>query len=285
MFISKQSLPRRTFLRGIGATVALPLLDAMVPALTAAARTAAAPVRRLGFIYFPNGANMFQWPSAGDATKLELSPTLAPLAGGARRRDGVVRPRQRAGGRLGRRERRPPAQRVVLAQRRASEEDRGRRRAGRHDDRPDRRRRVRQGDAAGLARAVPRAGRLGRELRRHRLQLRLHRHHRLADADDAPADGAQPAQRVQPPVRRRRHGRGAHRAAAARPQRARLGDRGDRRAAAADRPPRTGSASPSTSTPCGRSSGASSAPRRTARPCRTSTARSGFPTARPRTAS
>ncbi len=79
MFISKQALPRRTFLRGIGATVALPLLDAMVPALTAAARTAAAPVRRLGFIYFPNGANMFQWPSAGDATQLELSPTLAPL--------------------------------------------------------------------------------------------------------------------------------------------------------------------------------------------------------------
>ena len=87
MFISKQALPRRTFLRGIGAAVALPLLDAMVPALTAAARTAAAPVRRLGFIYFPNGANMFQWPSAGDAAQLELSPTLAPLG---RVRDAVT---------------------------------------------------------------------------------------------------------------------------------------------------------------------------------------------------
>ena len=48
MFITKMSLPRRTFLRGIGATLALPLLDAMVPALTAAAQTAASPVRRFG---------------------------------------------------------------------------------------------------------------------------------------------------------------------------------------------------------------------------------------------
>ena len=49
------ALPRRTFLRGIGATLALPLLDAMVPALTALAQTAAKPVPRIGFIYMPNG--------------------------------------------------------------------------------------------------------------------------------------------------------------------------------------------------------------------------------------
>ena len=55
MFITKKALPRRTFLRGVGATLGLPLLDAMVPALTAMAQTAANPVRRLGFIYLPNG--------------------------------------------------------------------------------------------------------------------------------------------------------------------------------------------------------------------------------------
>ena len=55
MFITKKSLPRRTFLRGTGAALALPLLDAMVPALTAQLRTAAAPVTRFGFIYVPHG--------------------------------------------------------------------------------------------------------------------------------------------------------------------------------------------------------------------------------------
>ena len=79
MWITKKMLPRRTFLRGVGATVALPLLDAMVPALTAVAKTAAAPARRLGFIYFPNGANMWQWGCTGEGTGFELSPTLSPL--------------------------------------------------------------------------------------------------------------------------------------------------------------------------------------------------------------
>ena len=48
MFITKRALPRRTFLRGMGATIGLPLLDSMVPAMTATAQTAAAPTRRLG---------------------------------------------------------------------------------------------------------------------------------------------------------------------------------------------------------------------------------------------
>jgi hypothetical protein len=79
MFISKLSLPRRTFLRGVGATLALPLLDAMVPALSALAATDAKPVRRLGFVYIPNGAIQDQWvPSKAGA--LELSPTLGSLA-------------------------------------------------------------------------------------------------------------------------------------------------------------------------------------------------------------
>ena len=85
MIITKKHLPRRTFLRGVGATLALPLLDSMVPALTAAARTAANPVRRLGFIYFPHGSVSWAdgsantWTPPGEAA-LELSPILQRLA-------------------------------------------------------------------------------------------------------------------------------------------------------------------------------------------------------------
>ena len=61
MFITRKHLPRRTFLRGLGASVALPLLDAMVPASTALAQTAAAPAPRMGFFYFPHGAVMDHW--------------------------------------------------------------------------------------------------------------------------------------------------------------------------------------------------------------------------------
>ena len=80
MFIEKKFLPRRTFLRGAGAAMlGLPLLDAMVPALSALEKTAAKPVQRLGFVYIPNGvAQPYWWPkSAGPS--LELSPILAPL--------------------------------------------------------------------------------------------------------------------------------------------------------------------------------------------------------------
>ena len=80
MIVTKKFLPRRTFLQGIGVTLALPLLDAMVPALTASARTAAAPVRRLGFVYYPNGVIQEQWfPSAAGAG-FEWTSTLNVLA-------------------------------------------------------------------------------------------------------------------------------------------------------------------------------------------------------------
>jgi hypothetical protein len=80
MFITKMALPRRTFLKGIGAVIALPLLDAMVPAAAGAAN-AAAPVKRLGFVYTPNGATMAAWTPSGEGPLLtELSPTLSPLA-------------------------------------------------------------------------------------------------------------------------------------------------------------------------------------------------------------
>ena len=56
MIITKKCLPRRTFIRGMGTTLSLPLLDSMVPALSALAKTSANPIRRLGFIYFPHGS-------------------------------------------------------------------------------------------------------------------------------------------------------------------------------------------------------------------------------------
>jgi uncharacterized protein DUF1552 len=84
MFVSKLFLPRRTFLRGVGATLALPLLDAMVPALTAQSRTAAQPLRRLGFVYMPNGVarnftGINYWTPLGEGASFEFSPILKPL--------------------------------------------------------------------------------------------------------------------------------------------------------------------------------------------------------------
>ena len=79
MFITKRSLPRRTVLRGMGATLALPLLDAMVPALTAQARTAAAPTRRFGAVFVPMGERPSHWTPATTGAGFEFSPILKPL--------------------------------------------------------------------------------------------------------------------------------------------------------------------------------------------------------------
>ncbi len=80
MIITKKALPRRTFLRGIEASLALPLLDAMVPAMSALASTAANPVRRLGFIYVPMGSDLARWTPRSEKDLSELSPSLSPLA-------------------------------------------------------------------------------------------------------------------------------------------------------------------------------------------------------------
>jgi hypothetical protein len=81
MFVSKRSLSRRTFLRGAGASLALPFLDAMVPALTATQRTVAAPRNRLGFVYVPNGVIVDQFVPAKEGADFEISPILKPLEG------------------------------------------------------------------------------------------------------------------------------------------------------------------------------------------------------------
>src|SRR4051812_13810650 len=80
MFITRMHLSRRTFLRGVGATLALPMLDAMVPAASALARKAGAAPSRAGFIYMPHGADMSAWTPAGSGGAFEISPTLQPLA-------------------------------------------------------------------------------------------------------------------------------------------------------------------------------------------------------------
>jgi len=79
MFITKKSLPRRTFLRGMGATLALPLLDSMIPARTLLAQTAAKPLPRLGFVYVPHGAIMDKWTPAAVGGGFEYTPILKPL--------------------------------------------------------------------------------------------------------------------------------------------------------------------------------------------------------------
>ncbi len=75
MFITRKHLSRRTMLRGMGAAVALPLLDSMLPAQTPLAR----PTVRLGFVYLPHGAIMNQWTPATEAAGFEFSPILKPL--------------------------------------------------------------------------------------------------------------------------------------------------------------------------------------------------------------
>jgi hypothetical protein len=82
MIITKKALPRRTFLRGMGVTLALPLLDAMIPSLTAATKTPANParLRRLGYVYMPMGCDVTRWTPPGENTLDELSPSLSPLA-------------------------------------------------------------------------------------------------------------------------------------------------------------------------------------------------------------
>ena len=79
MLIFKRAIPRRTMLRGLGATLALPLLDAMVPSLTALQQTAAKPATRFGVMYVPNGMVMQQWTPATEGVGFELTPTLSPL--------------------------------------------------------------------------------------------------------------------------------------------------------------------------------------------------------------
>jgi hypothetical protein len=79
VIITNKVIPRRAVLRGIGASLALPLLDSMIPAVGAAARAAVKPVRRLGVVYVPNGMVMKSWTPAAEGAAFELTPIMKPL--------------------------------------------------------------------------------------------------------------------------------------------------------------------------------------------------------------
>ena len=79
MIITKKAIPRRAVLRGLGASLALPFLDSMVPALTAMRNTAANPVRRLGAVYVPNGMMMNHWTPTTEGTSFDFPRILKPL--------------------------------------------------------------------------------------------------------------------------------------------------------------------------------------------------------------
>src|SRR5216110_1000090 len=80
MIVSKKAIPRRTVLRGMGSMLALPLLDAMMPALSAMQKTAARPINRFGVMYVPNGMIMKNYLPPTEGAGYELSPTLSSLA-------------------------------------------------------------------------------------------------------------------------------------------------------------------------------------------------------------
>ncbi|MDA0813420.1 MAG: DUF1552 domain-containing protein, partial [Verrucomicrobia bacterium] len=78
--MTRKSLPRRTFIKGVGASFALPLLDAMIPAATAEPRIAAIGARRLGYVFMPMGCDESRWTPRSEGTLEKLSPILDSLA-------------------------------------------------------------------------------------------------------------------------------------------------------------------------------------------------------------
>ena len=109
MFVSKKHLTRRTMLRGLGGALSLPLLDSMVPALTAQSRTAAKVFPRLGFVYVPHGAIMDRWTPANTTGGFELSPILKSLEPHKKYINVVSGPHHKAAGSTGRVRSRMPA--------------------------------------------------------------------------------------------------------------------------------------------------------------------------------
>ena len=79
MIITQKSIPRRTVLRGLGASLALPLLDGMVPAFAALRNTAASPIRRFGVVYVPNGMMMNHWTPSTEGSGFEFPLVMQPL--------------------------------------------------------------------------------------------------------------------------------------------------------------------------------------------------------------
>ena len=196
MMIFKKAIPRRTFLRGAGATLALPLLDGMVPAMAALRDTAAKPAARLSVVYVPNGMIMEKMDAGDRRGRFRVDSDYGaagsipgPSAGAER-----ARPQQRSRT-AGRKHGRPCARRRHLPDGRSSEEDGRRRHPGRNFSRSDCRQTTRQAHPTGVARTRPGYHRAVRPVR-SRLYLRLHEYPLLAHSHDADADGKPPARGI-----------------------------------------------------------------------------------------
>ena len=206
MFLTKKHLSRRTVLKGAGVAIALPLLDAMIPASTAWANTAAAIKPRLGFVYFPHGAVQKFWVPKGTGKDFEFSRILKPLESVRDYVTVVTNIRNKAG------ERQNPPHGIIeqawLTCQDPQTDPWGP--GGGHFHRPDRREADRAGHAARLARVVRRA----------------RRRHLLPRPEPEPSAGRQPAQGVLRHVRPGRFQRRSRRAPQGHRQPARLRDGG-----------------------------------------------------------
>ena len=185
MFITKKHISRRTVLRGAGVTLALPLLDAMVPAATALAQTAAsaeAAVRRL-LRAARHGAGLLGSRATKARWTAELPFNFKPLEPFRKQTRDPERPAFPVGRAASGRDRRRPLGGGGVPVREQAQEDRRRRRLRRHDDRSDHRAEDRPGEPAAVAAARRRGS--GRELEqlRRRLQLHLHEHDLVVVAD------------------------------------------------------------------------------------------------------
>ena len=210
MISTKKHMPRRTVLRGLGATIALPLLDGMVPAFAAIQKTAAKPVRRFGAFYLPNGMSMASWTPTGEGSAFEFSQILEPLT--------------------------PFRDRLVVLSGMCNKEadplpgegdgDHSRSQAGFLTGAHAKKTGSGADLEAGISMDQIAAKEFGKETQlaslelalesirpggpvRRRLWMRLQRHDRLAQRQDPAADGGRPARRVRAPVRRQRQHRSA----------------------------------------------------------------------------
>ena len=203
MIITRKAIPRRTVLRGLGASLALPLLDGMVPAFAAIRNTAAAPVKRLGVVYVPNGMMMNHWTPRTEGKGFEFRTVMKPL-------EPFRRHVQVLSGMHGVDGEGPHAPLFhALPDRRRGETRQWLGPVGRGLDGPARGPRPRTRDAARDARAGPRRPRL-RGVVRRRLQLCVHEHHRVDERHHAAPDGERPAGGLRAPLRRQRKHRPGH---------------------------------------------------------------------------
>ena len=219
MMITRKALPRRTFIRGLGVALGLPMLDAMVPAMSALAQTPASGTRRLGFVYMPNGvaknSSIDYWTPSSEGKKFATSQILAPLEPFRDRMlviSGLDQNQAEAGddGASGDHTRGTSSWLTGVYPKRTEGADV---RNGISADQIAASV-LGEGHGAAVSRARDRSQFPGRAVR-EQLQLRVSEHARVDVADDAAADREQPAHRVRAPVRRWRHARGDERCARA----------------------------------------------------------------------